>query len=128
MSYLLDTHVFLWFVLNDGRLSSDALALLRATDARLFLSMASLWEIGIKHSSGKMPLPEPVEEFLCQEIGNNGIAILNMKEAHVFETMRLPFHHRDPFDRMILAQSVVENLPILSADATFDSYPIRHIW
>jgi len=127
MKLLLDTHTFLWFVNDAPNLSEAALALLES-DHDVLLSMASLWEIAIKYSVGKLNLPSPYEDFVTQQLLENDIDVLSVQISHLTVVARLPFHHRDPFDRMLIAQSISEGIPILSADSTFDAYSVKRFW
>lgn len=128
MNILLDTHAFLWFVAGNPRLSEAARVLIEAEDSQPFLSMASLWEIAIKISLGKLELEQSYEVFVPQQLALNGIGILNLSLEHFATIANLPFHHRDPFDRLIAVQSKIEKMPLLSADASFDAYEIERVW
>ena len=127
MKLLLDTHTFLWFINDNPKLSATALALLES-DHAVLLSTASLWEIAIKYSLGKLNLSSSYEEFITQQILRTDIDVLSIQISHLTTVSRLPFHHRDPFDRMLIAQSIVEDVPLLSADSIFDAYPIKRLW
>ena len=128
MNILLDTHVFLWFVDANPRLSEAARVLIEAEDSQPFLSMASLWEIAIKISLGKLQLGQPYESFVPQQLALNGIGILNISLEHVAAITSLAFHHRDPFDRLIAVQSKIEKMTLVSADTSFDAYDIARVW
>jgi len=125
---LLDTHTFLWFVLNDSSLSITARNLIDDQRNDILLSPASPWEIAIKISIGKYSLPGPFAEFMDRQITENDFNILPITVAHAAVVAALPFHHKDPFDRLIIARAIVEDVPILSADVIFDSYPVTRIW
>jgi PIN domain nuclease of toxin-antitoxin system len=127
MRLLLDTHTFLWFINDNPKLSATALDLLES-DHTVLLSTASLWEIAIKYSLGKLNLPSPYEDFITQQILRNDIDLLSIQIPHPAAVSRLPFHHRDPFDRMLIAQSIVEDVSLVSADTTLDAYPIKRLW
>ena len=127
MRLLLDTHTFLWFIDDNARLSSTARSLLES-DNDLVLSTASLWEIAIKLSIGKLSLPQPFETFVRKQLSVNAIDILQIDTAHLSVVATLPFHHRDPFDRLLVAQAKVEQLPIVSADTEFNKYSIKRLW
>jgi PIN domain nuclease of toxin-antitoxin system len=127
MKLLLDTHTFLWFIADNPRLSKQAKALLES-DAELLLSIASLWEIAIKISIGRLALAEPYETFIPEQLVLNDIAILPIEFKHLNIVSTLPFHHRDPFDRLLIAQAMDEQWPVVSADATFDAYSIERRW
>jgi PIN domain nuclease of toxin-antitoxin system len=127
MKLLLDTHAFLWFIDDSPRLSAQAKALLES-DVELLISAASLWEIAIKSSLGKLALSQPYETFIPQQLEHNSIEILPIVLEHISAVATLPFHHRDPFDRLLLAQAMVEQLPVVSADTVFDMYAIERLW
>ena len=120
-------HTFLWFIDDNQRLSSNAKSLLES-DNELLLSTASLWEIAIKLSIGKLSLPQPFEPFVRQQLSINAIGILQIETGHLDVVSTLPFHHRDPFDRLLVAQAIVEQVPIVSADGEFDGYSIGRLW
>jgi PIN domain nuclease of toxin-antitoxin system len=128
MNIILDTHTFLWFVDDNPRLSNTARALIEADDSQPFLSMASLWELAIKISLGKLRLKQPYEVFISQQLALNGIGILNLSLEHTAALVTLPFHHNDPFDRLIAVQARIEKLSIVSADIAFDAYAVKRVW
>ncbi|CCI19932.1 MAG: type II toxin-antitoxin system VapC family toxin [Microcystis panniformis] len=127
MKLLLDTHTFLWFINNSPQLSIDAKNLIES-DVDLLLSIASLWEIAIKVSIGKLTIPNTYDQFIPQQVQLNDMEILSISMAHLTVVTTLPFHHRDPFDRLLIAQAMVEKMSIISADEIFDSYGISRIW
>ena len=127
MKLLLDTHAFLWFIEDNPRLSVQAKALLES-DVELLISTASLWEIAIKTSIGKLTLAQPFEVFIPKQLEMNLITILPVELAHLAIVSALPFYHRDPFDRLLIAQARAEQLPLVSVDAAFDAYAINRIW
>ena len=92
------------------------------------LSLVSVWEMAIKHSIGKLNFQPSFNEFIEQQIIMNWIELLPIRIDHVAVISSLPLHHRDPFDRLLIAQSIVENIPLLSADQIFDAYPIQRLW
>ena len=128
MRLLLDTHAFLWFCAGDPSLTDDART--RIEDARndKFLSVASIWEIAIKVSLGKLRLAVELNELIDVGAEGNGIAILGVRREHAQGVIALPFHHRDPFDRMLVSQALHERLAIVGADPAFDRYAVRRIW
>lgn len=128
MRLLLDTHAFLWFITADAQLSSTAERGIRTPGSDAFLSIASVWEIAIKVNLGKLPIPLPLETFVPEQLRMNRIRLLPMELHHTFEVSRMPLHHRDPFDRIIIAQAKLEYLELVSADAAFDAYPARRLW
>ena len=127
MRLLLDTHTFLWFIGNDPRLSRRAKALLES-DADLLLSVGSLWEIAIKLRIGNLRLAQPFDIFVAQQLADNEIELLPINLAHLGVVSALPLHHRDPFDRLLIAQAMIEQTPIVSADAAFDAYSVTRLW
>ena len=128
MKLLLDTQTLLWFLLDDHRLSGKAREKISDPDALIFVSPASLWEIAIKISLGKYALPEPFEAFWDEQFLTNDFALLPISVSHAARVVNLPFHHRDPFDRLIIAQSLVEGIPLVSCDILFDHYGVERIW
>jgi PIN domain nuclease of toxin-antitoxin system len=128
MSVLLDPHTFLWFITNDPRLSSQAQALIQAPGNRRFLSMAGLWELAIKVGLGKLTLRQPFDQFIPRQLQLNQIQVLAIDLPHLAAVVAMPFHHRDPFDRLMAAQCQIEDFPIISADPAFDAYSIRRVW
>lgn len=119
MQYLIDTHVFLWFVANAKELSTTAKAVIEDGNNEIFISIASLWEISIKTALGKLSIKGNYESVV-DDVTDNSIQILPINFAHTVEQNRLPFHHRDPFDRIIVSQAIVENMDFISADAILD--------
>jgi PIN domain nuclease of toxin-antitoxin system len=124
MNLLLDTHTFLWFVNDDPRLSNHLKDLIENENNIHFLSIASLWEMSIKYNLGKLVLVPSYEEFVEQEIIASSINLLNIELDHLKINATLPFHHRDPFDRIIIAQSMAENIPVITVDSVFNKYSI----
>ncbi|MBE8997552.1 type II toxin-antitoxin system VapC family toxin [Nostoc sp. LEGE 12447] len=128
MRLLLDTHTFIWYVTDNSRLSNQVVELINDENNEILLSIASLWEIAIKQNLGKLSFNQPFEIFITQQLNLNDFSLLDINISHVTVVATLPLHHRDPFDRILIAQSVVENIPLLSADKIFDAYPIRRVW
>jgi PIN domain nuclease of toxin-antitoxin system len=128
MNLLLDTHAFLWFVGGSDALSADARAAIEDPDNSSFLSMASAWELSIKSSLGKIEFVEPFESFLPEQLTINGFDLFNIDWRHVAQVHSLPYHHRDPFDRLLVAQALVENMPVVSKETGFDAYGVTRIW
>jgi len=126
MKVLLDTNAFLWGLNAPEKLSVSARNAI-ASSERL-LSLASIWEILIKVRVGKLPLPVPAGNYLTLQMRSNGVSVLSIKLAHVLQIERLQLHHRDPFDRMLIAQGIEERLPIITADPIFSRYPVKVIW
>lgn len=128
MRLLLDTHALLWFLLDDKQLSATAEALIVDPANDIEISPASYWEIAIKISIGKYHLPELLEIFFEREIAANAFRILAIEPRHVAPLTSLPFYHRDPFDRLLIAQAIVESIPIVSGDPALDDYPVTRLW
>jgi len=128
LKLLLDTHAFLWFVLDDAKLKPAARGLISDPLNRVLLSPASYWEIAIKVSLGKYRLPGDFGSFMDAEIARNNFEILPITLAHASIVATLPLHHGDPFDRMLIAQAIADDLPIASADVSFDAYPVTRYW
>lgn len=128
MNVLLDTHVFLWFVDDNPRLSRPARVLIESDETQPFLSAASLWEIAIKMSLGKLTLGQEYETFVPRHLALNGIGLLNISMEHTAAVATLPFYHRDPFDRLLAVQSKIENMTFVSADSLFDAYGVKRVW
>ena len=128
MNFIADTHAFLWFVTDAPQLSARAKTLFESPDNGRLLSLASVWEIAIKASLGKLSFEQPLEQFLPQQITLNRIQLLDISMAHTLRVATLPLHHRDPFDRMLVAQALSENLSVLSNDTALDAYGIKRLW
>ncbi len=128
MRLLLDTHTLIWFVLNNPRLSTTARALIFNPANDILISPATYWEIAIKVSSSNYILNEPYDDFIKRAIEGNNMAILPIEPKHTSALIGLPYHHRDPFDRLIIAQAIVEGIPIVGVDAKFDDYPVTRLW
>ena len=128
MNFILDTHSFLWFIAGDERLSSRARLFISDTANSPFLSIASLWEMAIKLSIGKLKLAQPIEVMIPYQMEINGIRLLDIKLEHVVIVATLPYHHRDPFDRLLIAQAMAEQMPIVTRDTQFGAYNIEQWW
>jgi PIN domain nuclease of toxin-antitoxin system len=124
---LLDTQAFLWFVSGDARLSPRARRAMQSEDAEVILSAASVWEIAIKVGLGRLTLPASVEEYVAEKV-ESGFLVLSIDWTHAAGVERLPRHHRDPFDRLLITQALAENLPVVTNDAVFDSYGVAIVW
>lgn len=128
MKVLLDTHAFLWLVTGDYRLSEMARQTFLNTENMLFFSAASLWEICIKISLGKISLKRGWLQTIQDEMVVNAIQWLPIEIPHCAELTKLPFHHRDPFDRLLIAQAMVEDMQLLSRDTHLSAYAIKRVW
>jgi PIN domain nuclease of toxin-antitoxin system len=127
MKQILDTHTFLWFIAGSDELSETAKARISAPNVQNFVSIASLWEIAIKVKLGKLKIKGTIQSISDDLIVNN-FEILPINFAHIVQTNELEMHHRDPFDRMIIAQANIENMPIISKDTNFKYYDVKVIW
>jgi PIN domain nuclease of toxin-antitoxin system len=127
MRALLDTHTFLWAISENKKLSRRAGQIFTGP-SDLWLSVASIWEILIKVQIGKMLLPKPAGSYIVKKMTENKIEILPITLDHVLRIETLPPHHSDPFDRMLIAQSMEEKLPLLTGDRVFGNYPVEVIW
>ncbi|MBI5586357.1 MAG: type II toxin-antitoxin system VapC family toxin [Deltaproteobacteria bacterium] len=128
MKTLLDTHVFLWLLTDDERLSSQARQVYLDPKTSVYLSAASFWEIGIKISLGKLTLKEGWLKVCEEQMQANAMLWLPIEKRHCEQVSRLPFHHRDPFDRMLVAQAQVEDLVLVSSDVCFPAYGLPCLW
>jgi PIN domain nuclease of toxin-antitoxin system len=128
LKILLDTHAFLWIIGDDPRLSSAARDIFLRPENEVALSVASVWEILVKTASGKFQLPQPAGPFLRAELRKNSVTVLPILLQHVLRVEQLPLHHRNPFDRIIVAQAIEEKIPLVSADAKFSAYPVELLW
>jgi PIN domain nuclease of toxin-antitoxin system len=128
MRLLLDTHTFLWFVLNDSSLSATARTLVEDPANDCLISPATYWEIAIKVRLGKLNLFAPYDDFMQRGIIGNDFEILPVEPKHTSLLTTLPLHHKDPFDRLIIAQAIVGQVPIVGVDAVFASYGVPRMW
>jgi len=128
MRVLLDTHAWLWFVLGDNALSSAARSLIEDPGNDKLISPASYWETAIKISLKKYALPQPYEQFIDHATTGQGFVVLPILPSHTAALIALPMYHRDPFDRLLVAQSLVEGIPLVSHDAQLDAYGIQRLW
>lgn len=124
MRYLLDTHIFLWFISGDERLSASMQHVIRDPLNDVFLSVISLWETIVKYQLGKLPLPQPPESYLARQRDRHQILSLSLDEASVSRLAMLPMIHRDPFDRMLICQAIEHGLTILTIDEAIVHYPV----
>lgn len=128
MKALLDTHALLWFLAGSSRLSSEALKVIQEPSNTLFVSPASLWEISIKDSLGKLTLPKPFDQLFPACLDASSILILPILVHHLQVHRQLPFYHHDPFDRLIIAQAISDDLALISCDSQFSAYGVKLIW
>lgn len=128
MRYLLDAHTFMWWDGNSEKLSSTVFEIISDDENVIYLSVVSVWEIAIKKQLGKLPIRSDLATIIIEQQAENGFQILPIELAHTLKITELPLHHKDPFDRLLIAQSVVENIPILGKDAVFQKYDVEVIW
>ena len=124
----LDTHAFLWTAVGSSQLSVNATNLFLESQNELYLSIASVWEIAIKCSLGKLTFYKPIESYILDLLQENAIQLLNIDFRHVTRVTTLPFHHRDPFDRLLISQAIEEKIALLSCNGAFDAYGIERLW
>ncbi len=128
MKVLLDTHSLIWFFSGNSKLSKTVRELIDDSSQQKLISLVSVWEMGIKQSKGKLTLSLPLEEYILEKNKLEDFDILPIKLEHLALIPRLPFYHNDPFDRLLIAQTLTENIPILSIDNVFDQYKVTRIW
>jgi PIN domain nuclease of toxin-antitoxin system len=128
LKYLLDTGVWLWSVGKPSRISRNARDVMADSRNDVFLSAVTSWEVAIKAASGKLHLPEPPDLFVPRRMAAQGLRPLAVSHEHSLAVFGLPPHHRDPFDRLLIAQAKVEEMTLISADRMFDRYPVRLLW
>lgn len=123
MNILLDTHTLIWFLQGNDQLGDRNRLMLEDPENFKFLSIASIWEMALKINSGKLTIIRPLPYFVPKEI-----ELIHIKLYHIYQLEKLPFHHKDPFDRLIISTGLVENLTIMSVDENFDKYNVNLIW
>ena len=128
MRYLLDTHAFLWFVLDDQRISAKAKLIIEDSKNKIYFSAASAWEIAIKTELARLKIKGDLDRFIIEQLSTNSFVPLSITISHSLYTKRLPLVHKDPFDRIIIAQSKLENLPLISKDKKIRKYKVTTVW
>ena len=128
MKLLLDTHTFIWWDSDPAKLSKNAMSSCQNPENTLILSVVSIWEMQIKLQLGKLQLNQPLPEIIDSQQKQNNIQFLSVTLDHVLALDNLPFHHKDPFDRLLIAQAIVENAVLVSVDSKFTNYPVQLIW
>ena len=128
MKALLDTHAFLWWISDDPRLSEKAKEIIADGRNELFFSAASGWELSIKAGLGRLEIPEDLQRFIFDQLSRNAIQVLPIYLSHALHAGSLPVHHRDPFDRILVSQAILEQIPLLSADPQISHYPVEVVW
>ena len=128
MKLLLDTCTFLWFITADERLPPDVRKSIQSPDHEVWLSVVSFWEILVKHRLGRLPLPESPASYILKQRERHGIDSLSLQESAAVHLAKLPDHHRDPFDRMLICQAIDHGLTIATPDPAIHSYPVKVLW
>jgi PIN domain nuclease of toxin-antitoxin system len=128
MRLLLDTHTLLWFVDASPNLSDRARELIDEPANQKVVSIVSLWEIALKHSLGRLALSLPLNQYIATHLTPSKVELLPIEIAHILTFAQMPWHHRDPFDRILVAQAITEAIPIISVDATLDAYGVQRLW
>jgi len=123
MNILLDTHTLIWFLQGNDQLGDRNRLMLEDPENFKFFSIASIWEMALKINSGKLTIIRPLPYFVPKEI-----ELIHIKLDHIYQLEKLPFHHKDPFDRLIISTDIIENLTIMSVDENFDKYNVNLIW
>ena len=124
-NYLVDTHVWLWMQTDPGRMREEAREVVEDAANELFLSAASAWEIAIKYRIGRLPLPEPPITYVPERMRRSGTTPLAVEPVHALWTSELPDHHRDPFDRLLIAQAQILGIPLVTADRQLEAYDLE---
>jgi PIN domain nuclease of toxin-antitoxin system len=122
---LIDTHIFIWYIQNSDRLPNSVAALINDGRNDILFSVASIWEMAIKQSTGKLNIGLPYSSFIEEQMRLNNMELLAIRLEHIELVTKLPFHHRDPFDRLLIAQAMVEDIIIVSDDSAFSLYPVQ---
>ncbi|MDF5720767.1 MAG: type II toxin-antitoxin system VapC family toxin [Rhizonema sp. PD37] len=128
MKLLLDTQCWLWWFAQPERLNSETIAQIDNETNELWLSVASVWEMGIKIAIGKLPLPEPLDTYISSRMMQLGVKSLSITASQAIQAFALPLHHQDPFDRMLIAQAQMEKMMLVSADSIFRQYDVSMLW
>lgn len=128
MKFLIDTHVFLWWDLTPQKLSTHALEILEDKNTNVYLSHISIWEMQIKSQLGKLNLRSSLNELIQEQQTQNGIVLQPLYEAHIYGLAELANHHRDPFDRLLISQAVIENFVLITDDALIKQYDVNTLW
>jgi PIN domain nuclease of toxin-antitoxin system len=128
MRVLIDTHVFLWWVEGNRALPAKARQAIADQENECLISLASVWELAIKANLGKLKLAMPVQRYVVEHLAANAFSLCDIRITHIGLVESLPRHHGDPFDRLLIAQALVEELPIITADSVFRKYGVKRIW
>jgi PIN domain nuclease of toxin-antitoxin system len=125
---LLDTQCWLWWFAQPERLNEEVITQIADENNELWFSVASIWEMGIKVAIRKLPLPEPIDSYIPSCMVQLGARSLEITASHALRAAALPLHHRDPFDRMLIAQTQMENMVLVSTDSMFKQYDVSILW
>ncbi len=128
MKLLIDTQCWLWWFAEPDRLQEETIAQISDESNEIWFSVASVWELGIKVGLGKLPLPEPLDRYLASRMQQLGARAVEIRADHALQAGGLPLHHRDPFDRMLIAQAQVEGMTIVTSDRLFELYKVEVLW
>ena len=128
MKYLLDTHAFLWFISEDERLSNHVCDIIRKRDNEIYFSAGSAWEIAIKTGLGRLSIQGELEHFLIDQLSVNQMLALPITLSHAACTRQLPAIHKDPFDRILIAQSILEKMSLITRDRIMKEYDVTVVW
>ena len=128
MRLLLDTHIFLWWVYDDPKLTQLSRSLIENTENIKYISAVTAWELAIKSGQGKLKLNQSAGDFYNKYVEQNGFEVMHLSLCHLFAVENLPLHHKDPFDRLLIAQAQIEKLTIVSANTALDAYDIERVW
>ena len=128
MNYLLDTHTFVWMDSHPDKLPDTVSQIIGDMNTTIYLSLVSVWEMQIKYQIGKLDFQKSLSQIMIEQIHQNKLSLLHIRLNHIFGLSRLPLHHRDPFDRLLIAQSRTEKMPLLSRDSAFSAYDVQTIW
>ena len=128
MKLLIDTQCWLWWFAEPDRLKEGTIDQITDESNEIWFSVASVWEMGIKVGLGKLPLPEQIDLYIASRMKQLGARSLEIRANHALQAGKLPLHHRDPFDRMLIAQAQIEGMTIVTADRMFDSYDVQVLW
>ncbi len=127
MNLLIDTNIFIWLQIKINKISAQRMQILKSPNNTLFLSLASVWEMQLKIQNGKFSFPKSLPEIIKEQQLINDLQILPIVAEHIYELEKLPFHHKDPFDRLLIAQATVENHTIVTDDSNFSAYSVKLI-
>jgi len=126
MNIILDTHILLWFLSGDKKLSQKQKSLITDVQNTKYVSIATIWEIALKANNGKLDLAVSLKKFV-ENLDENNFQMIDIQISHIYHLSKLPFHHNDPFDRIIIAQAIIENYSLITNDAQIKKYKLKVI-